>query len=212
MSRSIIFNEIEVRAILKGHKTQFRQPVYGSGWDPNKGVFSGVATNTQRRIGTQAFFTMGQDLNIGTQFPFGMIGDEIWVKEKHARLEKDNRMTKPHYFADGGLSLRDRHDAGLLRCYNAHSMPKWASRLTIKITSVRVEKLQDISIDDIYNEGLVGITDNRIGLSFGKPMTDNLHQEFAKIWDESSNAKHGSTWDSNPYVWVVNFEVARLIR
>lgn len=209
MSKHVAFDEHDIKLILSGHKTQFRKVVYGSGWNPNNGVLDSVAANFKKSIGIQAFFAMSDGLNIGTKFPYGLVGDVLWVQEKHARLEKENRFTKPHYFADGGLSLRDRHDAGLLRSYPAYLMPKWASRINIQITKVRVEKLQQISLNDLRQEGGVAVINNRIGANFGKPIEENLINDFAKSWNESTNAKFGDTWETNPYVWVVDFEVIK---
>ena len=80
-------------------------------------------------------------------------------------------------------------------------MPKWASRITLEITGVRVERLQEITPNDVLAEGMT---------VFGKPVNDTiaykiiLDQKFIKLWD-SINAKRGYPWDSNPWVWVIEF-------
>lgn len=79
-------------------------------------------------------------------------------------------------------------------------MPRWASRLTLKVTDVRVERLQEISEEDAIAEGV----DCECG-----PLTACGHcaqREFKKLWNEI-NAKRGFGWDGNPWVWVVTFEV-----
>ena len=64
-------------------------------------------------------------------------GDVLWVQEEHARTEREVMFTRPHYFADGRLTLDDRHDAGLLKTYTATDMPKWASRISVVISDTR---------------------------------------------------------------------------
>jgi uncharacterized protein YhfF len=74
-------------------------------------------------------------------------------------------------------------------------MPRTRSRLTLRITDVRVERVQDISEEDALAEGE--------GFEDGYPQ-----QDFAEMWD-SFNAKSGYSWESNPWVWVIEFEVIK---
>lgn len=69
--------------------------------------------------------------------PYFEDGDVLWVQEDHARTENEVMLTKPHYFVDGGLTLDDRHDAGLLKRYTAKDMPKWASRMSVVVSDTR---------------------------------------------------------------------------
>ena len=64
-------------------------------------------------------------------------GDVLWVQEHHARTERKDFFTRPHYFADGRLLLEDRHDAGLLKTYSASDMPEWASRMSVVVSDVK---------------------------------------------------------------------------
>jgi hypothetical protein len=81
-------------------------------------------------------------------------------------------------------------DYGLKATPSIH-MPRWASRITLEITEVRVERLQDISHEDAWAEGI-----NAPG-SFAV-------EEYRRLWD-SLNEKRGYGWDANPWVWVVAF-------
>ena len=72
-------------------------------------------------------------------------------------------------------------------------MPRWASRITLEIKAIRVERVQEISRDDEAREGAFTVVDNY------------PHQAFKHLWD-SINAKRGYSWDSNPWVWVIEFE------
>jgi hypothetical protein len=75
-------------------------------------------------------------------------------------------------------------------------MPRWASRITLEITSIRVERVQDISEQDAIAEGI-----NPEEHPFDAPPI----MQFALLWD-SINAKRGYSWGSNPSVWVVEFK------
>lgn len=73
-------------------------------------------------------------------------------------------------------------------------MPRWASRITLEITAVRVERLQEISEADVQAEGCTGSP-------FGKAADAML---FPTLWDSINAKKH--PWESNPWVWVVEFK------
>jgi len=78
-------------------------------------------------------------------------------------------------------------------------MPRWASRLTLEVVDVRVERLQEIAEGDARAEGL-SESDARWSDGFVEPHRD----QFARFWD-SLNAKRGYGWDVNPWVWVISF-------
>lgn len=78
-------------------------------------------------------------------------------------------------------------------------MPRWASRITLQVTDVRVERLRDISEDDAWDEG----PSDCMG-----PLDIDGRVLFKGLWD-SINAKRGYGWDTNPWVWVVKFEVKK---
>jgi len=91
---------------------------------------------------------------------------------------------------------------GPCRWRGGRFMPRWASRITLEITDVRVERVQEISEDDVLAEGC-GLRPwylNASGYPEG-PRTAG----FAELWD-SINAKRGYPWEDNPWVWVVEFE------
>lgn len=77
-------------------------------------------------------------------------------------------------------------------------MWKWAARLWLRVTDVRVERVQDISEDDARAEGYPYF-------DFATNMP--VLTDFTSLWD-SINAKRGHGWDTNPWVWVITFELA----
>jgi len=88
-------------------------------------------------------------------------------------------------------------------------MPRWASRITLEVTGVRVDRVQEISDEDAMTEGIGGES-IKDGMRWNNYTTGNYtfrrpSNSFATLW-QSINDKRGYSWESNPYVWVVEFE------
>jgi len=90
-------------------------------------------------------------------------------------------------------------------------MPRWASRITLEVTSVRVERLQDITEEDAWAEGieqLDGAFDNatlcRRAVAMGEPV-ESARVTFAELWDSINGKRPGCSWADNPWAWVVGF-------
>jgi hypothetical protein len=116
--------------------------------------------------------------------PYGVPGDRLWVREDVITHSSIPQVVG--YVADG-CQATERWE----KRRNSIRMPRWASRITLEITEVRVQRLQNISDEDAQAEGGWG------GGCF--------HRSFAGLWD-SINAKRGFGWDVNPWVWVVGFK------
>lgn len=157
---------------------------------------------------------------------YGAVGDTLWVRETWAHYQTINSIRRHDgasssevsdglagYRADGfdtieafrehvramcGLDLQGVEINGNRWRPSIH-MPRWASRITLKITGVRVEQLQDISADDAAAEGWPGPdADNSILSSYPIGW-------YAHLWDKI-NARR-APWSSNPWVWVIGFQV-----
>jgi hypothetical protein len=89
-------------------------------------------------------------------------------------------------------------------------MPRWASRITLKVNRVWVERVQDISEKDAIAEGVEKISDGfwRCYQFPEKGFRTSATASFMSLWD-SINAKRGYGWDTNPHVWVVEFEIEK---
>lgn len=226
--RPILFSGPMVRALLDGSKTQTRRvaPIerlqitpYGDGsvtWSVNfakaiKGVLgshSGVKCTEEqaRRI-------------IASQFcSYGAPGDRLWVRETCRAEELPNGLDGIRYSADKAFVAIRGSDADRWIHLNAYRgkkgavvppihMPRWASRITLEITGVRVERLQDISEEDARSEG--AIHSPLLPMGWNKPGCDPqdgaMRSRFAALWD-GLNAARGAGWDVNPWVWVVEFK------
>lgn len=191
--RPIIFNGKMVQAILNGHKTQTRrvmkpQPVLGRPWKN---------------------WTVDPDeMDLPTAYcPHGIARDHLWVRETAGLLDQGDdpkgniRWVEIYYKAGGENRHFRRSDFGPYKYVvwtSSRFMPRWASRITLEITSVRVERLQDISTKDAIAEGWPG-EDEPFRLGEAKHW-------FQALWD-SINAKNAFGWDVDPWVWVIEFKV-----
>jgi len=171
--RPILFGAPMVRALIAGSKTQTRRIV-----KPHH----------------LKFFDQSAVDMVGAwdkrPFPYGKPGDRLWVREAWAPKEIDPEC--------------------IIICYRATDdecngpwkpsihMPRWASRITLEITGVRVERLQEISEADAIAEGC----QNSLHLPGGRFANEN----YAHLWWSI----HGDeSWEKNPWVWVIEFKKVR---
>lgn len=197
--RPIIFSGPMVKAILVEQKTMTRRVVRGKALEwLQPGMFS------------PAFVANPEN----GMCPYGSPGDRLWVRETWAAHEYyDGRpprdipegvtiecAVEPHGVITQGDDHRPIKEGERGKWRPSIFMPRWASRITLEITGVRVERLQDISHEDALAEGA---KDEDAG-SYGFPVTSYAIGNFRLLWD-SINAKRGYSWESNPWVWVIEF-------
>lgn len=188
--RPIIFDAESVRAILAGHKRQTRRVIEPQ---PSGGV----------RL--SPFVSSGVEDGHGYELRcrYGAVGDRLWVREALQDspgtwcyvADAAPVITKPE---DGMAPFVWAHHRTTAYCSPIH-MPRWASRILLTITSVRVERVQDITLDDMRAEGLR--PDSEASLLW----RENLREKWVARWD-AINGKR-APWDSNPFVWIIAFEV-----
>lgn len=221
--RPIPFNGAMVRALLRDvdPKTQTRRVVRGAALE-----WLCSANFTPEYVA----------LPENSLSPFGYAGDRLWVREAWRTTGDGGRADdmpprdlQPHrvwYEADGVAPADEcvgKYRPGMF-------MPHWASRLTLEVTGVRVERLQDVSEADAIAEGVESpdaereerdwsicpqCGGTRLYDSFGPnlgvmPDTDCLQcdthvKRYRHLWD-SLNAERGYGWEANPWVWVVEFK------
>ena len=218
--RGMIFNGEMVRALHDGRKTQTRRPVKFPLID--KDAICELSGNE-----------LAGELSAGNyrNSPHGKPGDRIWVRETFqgplfnfdqmdSYCKDSTPFEKPEfcvYQADGKPAPEYFDADDNLRCCWRPSihMPRWASRILLEITDVRVERLNSISEDDAQAEGML-FTDYGVG-RFGQQRpgyswkstthTDqclpNARMAFANLW-ESIYGDY--TWRANPWVWAIEFK------
>jgi hypothetical protein len=137
--------------------------------------------------------------------PYGQVGDRLWVKETHIR-----RGDRAMYRAD----VDPIEAAGIGGMYGGWKpsifMFRKHSRITLEITNVRLQRLQEISEEDARAEGAEYHDGGEIGHSGWRHdrnhgfVYGNARTSFAKLWD-SINGKRGFGWDTNPWLWALTF-------
>nr|WP_232464328.1 hypothetical protein [Burkholderia ubonensis] len=216
-----------IRAILEGRKTQTRRVVKLPHNNP-LGAWESTTVGghgTRLANGSPApelpaiWHTRTGDCLV---CPHGNARDQLWVRETHEvrRIGTETldggRPTRRYagiaYQADDGRAEVDI-DLNTFQALDARQsrgwspsihMPRWASRITLEITSVRAERLQSISEPDARAEG-VTIEDHHMrGYCAGAFRPPSI-RAFHDLWD-SLNAARGYGWDTNPWVWVVEFK------
>lgn len=214
--KPILFSGPMVKAILDGRKTQTRRVIkpqpdseINPVWIDEAECFQWATAEFRRWC------------------PYGLLGDRLWVRETWMQV----------YEYDKGKfhALRDSNDTYSEKCKRAKykatdtppenfavtwrpsiHMPRWASRITLEITDVRVERLQSISEEDARAEGFP--------LGYGLPgrlkITENckvvrnekaeIHDftalgGFARLWDALNGNRLGCSWKDSPWVWAITF-------
>jgi len=201
--RPIIFSTEMVRAILDGRKTQARRVI--KKWTNNPDL---LAQCPYGQIGDRLWGR--ETFCIESDYEYGSTPAELeqWAKDRPIKIEGDDIEGHynliPHYRAtepEPNIVPYDRiGDSDKTIWSPAIFMPRWASRILLEITDIRVERLWDIrnNKQNWYAEGYCKPFEGTITWAM------KADQWFAKLWD-SINAKRGYSWDSNPWVWVIEF-------
>jgi len=190
--RPILFSSAMIRAILDGRKTQTRR------------VIKQELVHTTSQCGMSVPYFKGLGANdefLKDKCPFGKVGDSLWVRETWQReCDGDGSFVQYLYKTDD-QDLSDwvdvETDKAGIKWKPSIFMPRIASRLTLEITNVRVERIQDISEYDAKREG---VTIPDVLDCFSPYKT-----EFKKLWN-GINCKRGFSWESNPFVWAIEFQ------
>jgi hypothetical protein len=144
---------------------------------------------------------------------YGSVGDRLWVRETFRLLCFDETETyQAEFKSDGQLggkpvdwasqeAERFSYLCGSGWRPSIH-MPRWASRITLQITDVRVQRLHEISEEDARAEGCELETFDTASRTLSP---ETYRHNFRLLWD-SINAKRGCGWDVNPWVWAISFE------
>jgi hypothetical protein len=192
--RPILFSGSMVRALLDGSKTQTRRVV----------KLKSHQQIEERDDGTPWpwMYDGERDADCWLACPYGQPSDRLWVREAFSGpwcMEAQDGMaaappskwgatSRIWYWADGDPTHGD-----WTRPRPSIHMPRWASRIALEITSVRVERLQDITRGDAMSEGC--------------PFPNMAKGEdprkwYADLWNQLNGP---AAWDANPWVWVVEF-------
>jgi hypothetical protein len=196
--RPILFNGAMVRAILEGRKTMTRRIVKPA---PQ------MVTDHKVELWDGDPAALMRLLEAAGRCPFGRQGDRLWVREAFAktRLAQTPDLAEIYVYRDGD----SRTDYGGPWKPSIH-MPRGASRITLEITGVRVERLDEISEADARAEGVErhqdGIGWKRGAIAGDQNLVDRTafaKLSFRSLWESINGA---GSWKENPWVWVVEFK------
>ncbi|EPQ4423219.1 hypothetical protein H8F03_11540 [Klebsiella pneumoniae] len=214
--RGMIFNGEMVRALLSGRKTQTRRPIK---WKQTR--FTEIG---EREDGSK--WPWSEDAEHACDFwhpcPFGAVGDRIWVRETFqgplfdydlmdSYCKDPTPFEKPEFcvYKADGVPAPEFYDADdeLHCCWRPSiHMPRWASRILLEITDVRVERLNAISEEDARAEGII----DGGCLNCGEPEPcgcanpePDATDAFAYLWQSIYGQDN---WNANPWVWVIEFK------
>lgn len=203
--RPILFSAPMVRAILEGRKTQARRIVKPQPYIDGQGNFCWNGRNFGQDFNGPHIQAIASPIPSSktkrVHCPFGKPGDRLWVREAWQAACGDKRAARivesprPDF---GWIEYAATCDDPPPRWRPSIHMPRWASRILLEVTGVRVERLQDISEDDALAEGV----------TFKNPVKPGHasrmgREAFAELW-ESINGP--DSWEENPWVWVVEFK------
>lgn len=194
IKRGMIFNAEMVRAILDGRKTQTRRIVkLQPDEDGLAKVTNGPWVDTSER---------------NYRCPFGDVGDRIWVRETWAEAgasAPNLKLYRANYPEHVPSHYENVPPANEIRWTPSIHMPRWASRILLEITDVRVERLNAISEHDAQAEGVA-------------KLRGGFWQHYQPGWTQHQLSARGSfvtlwksiygeeSWNSNPWVWVIEFK------
>lgn len=185
--RPILFSAPMVRAILDGKKTQTRRVLKPQ---PNSGPGGEMVD-----LG-DAFGLLDGVLSGEWRCPYGKPGDRLWVRETFARKSVGGLQSVFHYAADAPRDLVNDKPAPVPGGWKPSiHMPRVASRITLEITGVRVERLNEISVTDAEAEGCY----------YGDFGRFDVAPRFAygALWEGINGP---GSWAANPWVWVIEFK------
>ena len=204
--KSLLLTDEMVRAILDGRKTRTRRPVKPQ---PEEIIFEGMTASLLPplsdcplgqggdRLWVRETFCLEHQVESDQPPPFT---DGRPIRWEFAGMESDpegadSMWLQPHYRATDPtpeLAYEDSDGEPTVRWKSSIHMPRWASRITLEITEIRVERVQEITEEEAISEGF--FPDDGVSEVYC----------FSEAWD-SLYAKKGLGWYANPWVWVLTF-------
>lgn len=209
--RPILFSAPMVRAILNDRKYQTRRIVkpqppascrYEINGNHNKAI---CLADDSVDVPERPWFVPPyvDKAQCYVECPYGQPGDRLWVRETWAPMSTFDPSPET-----GAVYKADDHPSQKVipaKWKPSIHMPRWASRITLEVTGVTVERLRDISEADAFAEGIETSSNGVYFMDYTHGIANACKPEFSfmTLW-ESINGK--GSWDVNPWVWVVSFE------
>jgi len=220
--RPIIMTGESVRAILQGTKTQTRrvmkpQASHDARWCA-PGTLDGDTIDAyflhpdswtaweSYAVGDYGGPPYETTIDLAIRCPYGVAGDKLYVKETWAHdcphCDDPQCGNSDHiWYRASEAPIVAESFAGSARWRSSMFMPRWASRLTLEIVKVKVERLQDISDGDAIAEGVPDFSSPKLS----PYMAMGVRAWYSDLWD-SLNAKRGYPWAASPWIWAIEFK------
>lgn len=198
----ILFSTPMVQAILDGRKTMTRR-VVGEDKRGEWTAFNDVRKNSEYGASVPCYLNREisiDDKSRNIMYPKYDVGDILWVRETWARLNDDYHPDdKGSIYVYKADHITGNDGPDLIKWKPSIFMPRAAARIFLRVTDVRVERLQEILCGDMKREGCIPPT-----------VTGGQYQQWQRdywipLWD-AINAKRGYGWETNPWVWVIEFK------
>jgi hypothetical protein len=194
--RPILFSASMARAILAGRKTQTRRAVKLREFGPSDSKGYDWTFRDRRALWNDVSTERLMEL-----CPYGQAGERLWVRETWAAAACSDGLSpkclSPNFLREIGGAWYQADVEGLpVRTWErgrwrpSIHMPRWASRITLEVTSVSVERLQSLSMADVAAEGFAAC--------------EQFEGSLAQTWDAINGP---GSWASNPWVWAISFRV-----
>ena len=195
----ILFSTEMVKAILAGQKTQTRRVV-----KLRNGDTVGNISESGKVLEWIICDKDGDEVPLEFACPYGSTGDRLWVRETFAPEQMASGKTNIVYRADGVnpptyIMANGKEIPTLWK--PSIFMPRWASRITLEITGIKVERVQDITPEDCFAEGIENVGDGVGRLGDTWSMATSL---YASLWNKINGKKY--PWKDNSWVWAISFK------
>ncbi|MFT4175031.1 MAG: hypothetical protein QM627_00100 [Luteolibacter sp.] len=217
IERPILFSAPMVVALLEGRKTQTRRIIKGDPFvvevDYLKHNFDFDGNQSVEKTGEGKIIYTKKGV---TACPYGKVGDRLWVKETWKTDQVWDHLPPRGIPEDQSIYFCADEDAtGCVPFDWGKSRPsifmrRWMSRITLEIVSIRVERLHEISEEDVIAEGvdpceaLLGSDDIMVGAVADNYQVSKPKARFILLWNKINGEKH--SFESNPFVWVIEFK------
>lgn len=211
-TRPILFKAPMVRAILAGRKNQTRRLVKWPVLTRSDGAKQRLLYECDVAVINQMLAEKARHPLRRPKSPYGVAGDGLYVKETWSHdADSIEQCRREHEDALGGNGhgpyyLATEVAPETLRWKPSIHMPRWASRITLRVTDVRVERLQDITEEDAKAEGVGLVLADEMGPlkeAMTRAVSKSRRAGFRLLWDSINGP---GAWDANPWVWRVGFE------
>jgi len=204
--RPILFSAPMVQATLDNRKTMTRRVVklpkkarWGNDYD-GQVVFDDGST-------------FGHEMPVDEmRCPYGAVGDRLWVRETWQTHCDQDHLSLRDIPRGSAIQYPATYDGWVSKKRPSIFMPRWASRILLEITGIRVERLHDISVEDAKAEGIEPIHWPDLSIKYlnyvskikGRRVTNLLpKQSYFTLWESINGRK---SLESNPWVWVIEFK------